>query len=101
MTEQMDYESLYALYQSCLDSNAHLQHELERLTDELAKYKWQPIDTVPKDGTRVILHRSGFVEGMTIGFYSKIVKGLIVVGNSIVFSGADSWMPLPNTPKAP
>ena len=62
--------------------------------------KWQPIETAPKDGTRVILNDSLHTQ---IGFYSTALDCGECLGwvndEGIVSLNPTHWMPLPEPPK--
>ena len=60
---------------------------------------WQPIETAPKDETRIILWREGWQEANAVGFWSESDKSWNAVG-STYFVGATHWMPLPPNPEA-
>ena len=60
--------------------------------------EWQPIETAPKDGTRVLLARRDWLESMALGFWSDdLGEWKSVIGAS--FLGATHWAPLPEPPK--
>lgn len=58
---------------------------------------WQPIETAPKDGTRVLLYRAEYAESMAIGYYDSEWACWNAIGG-FEFS-ASHWMPLPEPPQ--
>ena len=75
--------------------------------------KWQPIETAPKDGTKILLYSKTlpyYTNHMAVGFWNEIPNSEYYVGwasgMSRGFVDADEeitqvthWMPLPNPPK--
>lgn len=62
--------------------------------------EWQPIETAPKDGTKVLL----WDDGVTIGEWSENVHpwndgNWWVEGGQVTTQTATHWMPLPEPPK--
>lgn len=57
---------------------------------------WQPIETAPKDETRVLLAKKG-VHSMHTAFWRG---GIWHCGNLQYFNSPTHWMPLPEPPKA-
>lgn len=65
---------------------------------------WQPIETAPKDGRKVLLYDSGYVHSdssyLIAGFDMGAWWGQSTrSGVSIVWRNATHWMPLPEPPK--
>lgn len=58
---------------------------------------WQPIETAPRDGTRVLLFRGEWMESMGIGYWSNDWMEFTMVGGEC-FPGPTHWMPLPPPP---
>jgi len=61
--------------------------------------EWQPIETAPRDGTRIILFRPNWVESMAIGFYYASYEQWTVIYAGVEFCDVTHWMPLPESPK--
>jgi len=61
---------------------------------------WQPIETAPKDGSRVLTYRSGFLENMAVAWYSMNLDAWLPVNGS-AWPEPTHWMPLPAAPSAP
>lgn len=59
--------------------------------------KWLPIETAPKDGTRVMVFRMHYLEDIAVCFYSNSQKEWVPVNGSVFPSGTH-WMPLPPPP---
>lgn len=59
---------------------------------------WQPIETAPLDGTRVLLFREEFAEAMAVAWWNAGTSDWIPV-NGVLFVGPTAWMPLPQPPK--
>jgi hypothetical protein len=58
---------------------------------------WQPIETAPRDGTRVLASVGvGPAAWRTIASYSDILK--CWCGEGLVFNRPTHWMPLPPPP---
>lgn len=58
---------------------------------------WMPIDTAPRDGTRVLLYRTDWVEDTCVGFWNDVWKEWNTVNGS-VFPEASHWATLPQPP---
>jgi hypothetical protein len=74
------------------EENARLKAEIDLLKAERA---WRPMDTAPRDGTRVLAISScGNYSSVR---YSSLIRGWIVDENhdDII----TSWMPLPDAPE--
>jgi hypothetical protein len=56
---------------------------------------WQPIETAPRDGTRVLLARAG-IEAQHTAFWSE---GVWRCGNQQYFNKPTHWRPLPPPPQ--
>lgn len=63
--------------------------------------EWMPIETAPKDGTRVLLYRGGFAESMAVAWFScmEFNDDCWIPMNGSVFPEPTHWMPLPEPPK--
>ena len=59
---------------------------------------WQPIETAPRDGTRVILCRPNHAESMAVGWYSSDFGHWSLVYGTL-WEDPESWHPLPELPK--
>jgi hypothetical protein len=56
--------------------------------------EWQPIETAPKDGTRILLFRQDYEETIAVCYYSENWNfWKIVLGN--FWANPTHWMPLP------
>lgn len=70
--------------------------QLER--ELIAATTWRPIETAPRDGTRILAYRSGFAELLAIIFWSSDFDIWTPVhGNS--WLSPTHWMSLPPPPK--
>lgn len=58
--------------------------------------EWQPIETAPKDGTRILTYRQGYVENMAVA-WSYELGWHPVFGD--IWPNPTHWMPLPSPPK--
>lgn len=58
---------------------------------------WMPIETAPRDGTRILMFRYGWAESMAVGYWDSTWSAFCPVGGSF-FQGATHWMPLPEPP---
>jgi hypothetical protein len=63
--------------------------------------EWQPIETAPKDGQRVLTFRSGFAESMAVAWFNNSGFGLAcwVPVNGAAWPEPTHWMQLPEPPK--
>ena len=59
---------------------------------------WEPIETAPKDGTRVLLCRNELVEPVTIGFWSMVECDWSTPLWHFKKPQPILWMPLPTAP---
>ena len=80
-----------------------VKRDTKIVTEKVKKPKsspWKSMDTVPKDGTRVLLRRQGEVY---VGYYGKyytyytkwIVYGLRMASRNIVESMFECWAEIP------
>lgn len=60
---------------------------------------WQPIETAPKDGSRVLINRKGYAEPICVGWYSQDWKEWKSVPGEWSWKPTH-WMPLPDPPKS-
>ena len=58
---------------------------------------WKPIETAPKDGTRILVCRNELVEPVTVGYWS-MVECRFVTPLTLDQHPATHWMPLPARP---
>jgi len=57
---------------------------------------WKPIETAPRDGTRIIVRRDiDYAERHAICWWSNVYKWWCPVWGSGVFAGATEWMEIP------
>jgi len=59
---------------------------------------WEPIETAPKDGTRVLLFRREWAEAMAVCFYRASLDEWTTAAGGCVFIGATHWSRLPDAP---
>ena len=59
---------------------------------------WQPIDTAPRDGTRVLTFRRNFGECMAVAWFDAI-EGEWRPVNGGVWPEPSHWQPLPRCPR--
>lgn len=60
--------------------------------------EWQSIETAPKDGTRILAFRLGFIESKAVVWYSEANRDWIPV-HGPCFPGVTHWMSLPDDPE--
>lgn len=60
--------------------------------------EWQPIETAPMDGRRILTFREGFQENIAVAWYSASTDMWIPVYGDI-WPNPTHWMPLPQPPK--
>ncbi|GJH22477.1 hypothetical protein CBA19CS22_38065 [Caballeronia novacaledonica] len=56
---------------------------------------WQPMETAPKDGTRILVRRAEMVEPVTIAYWS-MVECRFVTPITADWHPPTGWMPLPS-----
>lgn len=65
--------------------------------------EWQPIETAPKDGTRVLLHKDGHqVVAAWSNTWSDMLRSSTDdwwIGQSLPFRDPTHWMMLPEPPE--
>lgn len=70
--------------------------EHSEMKERLAKFEWRPIETAPKDGTKLLLWAGNAVVGQ---WYAKVVGTPVW---SVSWNGDEfeptHWMPLPEPP---
>jgi hypothetical protein len=59
---------------------------------------WQPIETAPKDGTRVVLYLPEFAEEYRIAFWARSWGEWQTIPGLYSCRSASHWMPLPPPP---
>ena len=59
--------------------------------------EWQPIETAPKDGTRVLVYDKADDEILVCYWYDKWE---LVYGGYVPDESVTHWMPLPEAPNA-
>jgi len=84
---------------SCPESIAPHIDTILALLDKEIDGGWQPIDTAPKDGTRVLLYDP--YNGVGDGYYCNIRWWHYECGDDWYSEewNPTHWMPLPTTPK--
>lgn len=79
------------------------QREIAALQTELAKRQWQPIETAPKDGQRVLCRYAGVYEVRVVTFWrdggGSAHFGLPNEPDGKGSQPATHWQPLPEPPK--
>jgi hypothetical protein len=82
--------------------NAHrerLAAEYAAIIDAETGAKWLPIASAPKDGTRILLGRTGWAEPMCAGWWNTHYDEWWSVGCASAFLEVTQWMPLPPAPE--
>lgn len=59
--------------------------------------EWQPIETAPRDGTRILLFREGWHVNCAVGYWRIDWHEFAPVGGEC-FPQPTHWMPLPPPP---
>ena len=59
--------------------------------------EWLPIESAPKDGTRVLLYRADWMENLAVGFWSDDFQEWRPVGGGC-FPGPTHWHQGPPPP---
>ncbi len=62
--------------------------------------KWQPIETAPKDESRILLYRTGWAEAIAVGWWSNANVCWMSIPGTWEWK-ATHWMPLPDPPEVP
>lgn len=84
----------------CRDIVAERIAELEA---EVGRRRWRPMDTAPKDGTRILLGKKGFVDAAE---WQAEARGWVQNNHpdsgwpDQIFYDPEGWMPLPEPPSA-
>jgi len=76
------------------------QPSLADQQDQNAKDAWQPIETAPNDGTRVIVWHEHFTAPCSARYYSPSSEWMMYYGGSSFKRQPTHWMPLPAPPGA-
>ena len=73
---------------------------LPRKREDAQYGEWQPTETAPKDGTRLLLWATGAFNGCVVGRYSSRAnnRGGGWLADRFVISKPSHWMPLPDPP---
>lgn len=61
---------------------------------------WQPIETAPKNGDRVLLYRAEWQENVCVGYWDATWGDWHVVGGGAPWIGATHWAAIPPLPNA-
>jgi hypothetical protein len=68
------------------------------MAEACERFTWRPIETAPRDGTRVLLHRHGQGRWSTfVGAWSDHDR--VWHDADSLFRDPTHWMPLPESPK--
>jgi hypothetical protein len=63
---------------------------------------WQPIETAPKDGTKIIVYRpkadTGYIPHVGMDYWMKTSYGSYCWGKSRIDTKPTHWMPFPPSP---
>ena len=70
----------------------HVQQKLAIILHE--NETWRPIETAPKDGTRVLLFREGYAEDVFVGWYNTTNNSWVACFSSEIL-GVTHWRSLP------
>lgn len=61
---------------------------------------WQPIETAPKNGTRVLLYRDDWQESVCVGYWDSTWADWSIVGGGTPCPGATHWADIPPLPNS-
>jgi hypothetical protein len=75
----------------------------KKLHDDLAEYRWRPIETAPKDWSNIILYLPEHGGDVVQGYYDCDSEGWRCMagnntGHNELCLPPSHWMPLPNPP---
>jgi hypothetical protein len=59
---------------------------------------WQPMETAPKNGDRILLYRQGWNENACVGYWDIVWLDWHIVGGGCAWSGPTHWAPIPPLP---
>ena len=82
-------------WKAVASKQAAMHDQAERERDEAREPKWQPIETAPKDGTKIIVFESGQIMQVAWGG----VFGDTWQGFSFFVEYPTHWQPLPTPPE--
>jgi hypothetical protein len=61
---------------------------------------WQPIDSAPKDGSRILIYGCANCGGLTMHTARfKVERGAWIVSHNVAMFEPTHWMPLPEPPE--
>lgn len=60
---------------------------------------WKPIETAPRDGTRILVYREGYAEPVAVCWWSKAFGDWLSVPGAYAWR-PDKWRPLPQLPES-
>jgi hypothetical protein len=83
----------------CVDHFNALKADYDALRAVLAKQGWQPIETAPKDGTRVLIRADCVVVAGWENIFDNTWGWTVVNDTWVEGHMATHWMPLPQAPK--
>lgn len=61
--------------------------------------EWMPVETAPKDGTRILLYREGWAENVAVCWWSNSQDEWEVAAGLCPFYDATHWIKLPTDPE--
>ena len=79
-----------------LQQVADLRRERDILRESM---RWQPIETAPKHGSRVLIYRPGFNESMCVAWWRMTDGEWQPVHGAGDWRGSTHWLPLPPPPE--
>ena len=94
---EAEVERLSAAHVKACQANADSQAELAKAEQRVAE--WQPIETAPKDGTRILVKGDCTIVAGWQFIYSADCYGWAIVNDAWMPERiATHWMPLPTPP---
>jgi hypothetical protein len=87
----------YGIYHKVPASADHFRDATEMAAGGSAA-TWQPIETAPKDGSRVVIFRANWRETVSVGHWSVTAKEWYVVNGGYPWHAPTHWAPIPPLP---